>query len=97
LYPIINAFDTESLSNVLVRSLTGEINTNEMGKQGHAWFQQNGYDFPVNEVVNAIESNAKAFNPFWGKIHCGVIKLVIVLMKPIEKILYRLNKYKKVA
>jgi hypothetical protein len=51
----------------------------------------------VNEVVKAIESNAKAINSFWGKIHCGVIKLVIVLIKPIEKLVFRLNKIMKVA
>ena len=97
LYPIVNAFDTESLNSALDRCLTGEINTDEIGKQGYDWFKQNGYEYPVNEVVKAIESNAKAINPFWGKIHCGVIKLVIVLMKPIEKLVFRLNKIMKVA
>jgi hypothetical protein len=97
LYPIINAFNTESLSNALDKCLTGEINTIEMGQQGYVWFQQNGYDLPVNEVISAIESNAKPFNSFWGKIHCAAIKLAIIIMTPIEKIIFKIIYLKKAA
>jgi glycosyltransferase involved in cell wall biosynthesis len=95
LYPIINAFDTESLSTALDKCITGEISTIEMGQKGYVWFQQNGFDLPVNEVIRAIESNAKPFNSFWGKIHCEAIKLAIIILTPIEKIVFKIIRLKK--
>ena len=97
LYPIINAFDKVSLTQALGDCISGEISTEKMGDKGFEWFQQNGYNFPVNEVVNAIESNAKSSNPLWGKIHCGVIKVAIEIMKPIEMIMFRVKRLKKAA
>lgn len=97
LYPILNAYDKTSLTKALGDCISGKVSVVSMGNKGLDWFQQNGYNYPVNEVVEAIEKNTKPNNPFWGKVHCGLIQLAILVMKPIEKGMFRFNRLLKSA
>ncbi len=92
IYPILNAYDKITLTKALSNCISEKVSTDSMGKKSLEWFQQYGYNYPVNEVVNAIEDKIKSNIPIWGKIHCAIIQLAIVVMTPIEKVIFRLQR-----
>jgi len=97
LYPILNAYDKASLTKSLSSCISGEVSAITIGNKAYEWFLQHGFNYPVNQVVEAIEKNTKSMNPIWGKIHCALIQLTILIVTPIEKVIFRLQRLKKVS
>ena len=96
-YPCINRNSTEGVFDAIHQCVNHQIDYNKLGNEAFNWLYKNGFDLPVNSVLNCINTSPKKFNMTKAKLHCIGLSLSMNVIKIVEKITFKMNLLNKKA
>ncbi len=96
-YPCVNANSTQSIFEGIHQCINHQIDYNKLGNEAFNWLYKNGFELPVNSVLNSINTAPKIFNIAKAQFYCFKISKLILIINLIEKIFYRFNQLNKKA
>jgi hypothetical protein len=95
LYPMLIANNEISLLSQLEKCINKEIDLIEMGLKSYDWIKYNGFELPVSQVLNAIETKSKKRYFLFGNIYCFAFELYIKMYSPFEILTLKLRAFIK--